>query len=72
MSRNTNCLQDIKCPKCGNESKFTVVVEVKAALTDDGVLVDEFSDCHYDGYSHAECAACNHSGGWATFHTDNQ
>ena len=36
MSKNTNCLEGIKCPKCGNEDKFVISVVAHATVTDDG------------------------------------
>ena len=33
---NTNCLENIKCPTCGNEEWFRIAAKTIATVTDDG------------------------------------
>src|SRR5258708_37057548 len=54
---NTNCLDGIKCPKCGNEDTFRIEVTTMATVTDDGAEV-EHVDMDWDETSYAECAGC--------------
>ena len=53
---NTNCLEIIKCPACGNEESFRFAARTIATVTDDGV--DDYGDMEWDDESYAECAAC--------------
>ena len=57
---NTNCLEDIKCPDCGNEELFRIAAETIATVTDDGI--EDHSDMEWDDDSYAECAACHKHG----------
>jgi len=54
---NTNCLENIKCPACGNEDTFRIAVTALATVTDDGAEV-EYGDAEWDESSYAECAQC--------------
>jgi len=53
---NTNCLEGIKCPACGNEDTFRIEVIAMATVTDDGAEAE--GDMQWDETSHAECASC--------------
>ena len=33
---NTNCLEDIKCPACGNEEEFRIAAKTIFTVTDEG------------------------------------
>jgi hypothetical protein len=57
---NTNCLKDIRCPKCGWEESFDIVMTVWAKATDDGV--DEYSDPEFNHRSGIVCRDCDHRG----------
>ena len=57
---NTNCLEGIECPKCGNDSRFYVGVRTRAEVTDDGA--ETFGDMIWDDTSYAECPECEHFG----------
>ena len=63
---NTNCLEGITCPACGNEDRFRVEVTTMAIVTDDGAKV-EHSDLHWDETSYAECAICLKHGALSHF-----
>jgi hypothetical protein len=60
MARNTNCLENIQCPHCGNTSRFRIVSLVSADVSDDGA---EFhGDAEWDGNSPITCPECDHTG----------
>ncbi len=53
---NTNCLDNIKCPACGNEELFRIAASTTVTVTDDGV--EDHGDMEWDDDSYAECAEC--------------
>ena len=53
---NTNCLEDIQCPACGNEESFRIAATTIVTVTDDGT--DDPGDMEWDDESYAECAGC--------------
>jgi hypothetical protein len=57
---NTNCLQGIKCPACGNEDRFRIAGRTLFTVIDDGT--DDYTDVEWDDGSYAECAACHRPG----------
>jgi hypothetical protein len=54
---NTNCLEGVKCPACGNEDTFRIQITTMADVTDDGAEV-EHGEMDWDEASYAECAQC--------------
>jgi ribosomal protein S27AE len=62
---NTNCLQGIECPKCGNDSKFIIAVGTLAEVTDDGA--ETFGNLEWDDASFTECPDCGQCGVLAEF-----
>ncbi len=56
---NTNCLEGIRCPKCGHEDSFKIEATVVVLVTDDGT--DDFGDCEWDDNHYCECGECAHS-----------
>jgi len=63
---NTNCLEGVKCPACGNEDDFRIEVTTMATVTDDGAEVDH-GDMKWDSDSYAECATCAEYGPLSRF-----
>ena len=63
---NENCLENIKCPACGNEDTFRVEVTTMATVTDDGAEVDH-GDMQWDKDSYAECDDCDRHGQLSDF-----
>jgi hypothetical protein len=57
---NTNCLEDIKCPACGNENSFRVAATTIATVCDDGV--EDHSEMEWDDNSYIDCTKCCHHG----------
>lgn len=67
---NTNCLEGIRCPKCGQEERFLIVATVTAEVTDDGA--DIASPMYGNGFesddeSRSRCPDCDHEGLLAEF-----
>ena len=62
---NENCLEDIKCPACGNEDVFYIQSTAVMYVTDDGAECR--SDIEWDDDSHTQCAKCECSGKLADF-----
>jgi hypothetical protein len=63
---NTNCLEHIKCPACGNEDSFRIAATTIATVIDDGV--EEVGDMEWDDDSYAECKQCLKSGDLKDFY----
>jgi hypothetical protein len=63
---NTNCLEGVKCPQCGNEDEFRIAVTTMATVTDDGGEV-EHGDMKWDDTSYAECTSCDKYGTLSDF-----
>jgi len=63
MHCNSNCLENIACPICGNRDEFKVEVLTRASLTDDGTDA-EVGDHEYSENSYIECfsGTCRHHG----------
>ncbi len=62
---NTNCLEGIKCPDCGNEKAFYIQSTAVMHVTDDGAECR--SDIEWDDDSHTQCPACERTGKLAEF-----
>jgi hypothetical protein len=57
---NTNCLENIKCPVCGNEDSFRIAAKTIATVTADGT--EDYGDMEWDDDSYAECTRCHRDG----------
>src|SRR5438270_11768666 len=57
---NTNCLEGIQCPSCGNDDQFRIRATTLALVTDDGA--EDHGDMEWDDDSYAECTHCITSG----------
>lgn len=53
---NTNCLEGIRCPKCGQEDEFLIYASSWFQFTDDGT--GDFGDVEYDNTAPIECRDC--------------
>jgi hypothetical protein len=62
---NTNCLENIQCPACGNEESFRIAATTMLTVTDDGT--DDYSDTEWDNDSYIECTACHRHGSLKDF-----
>jgi hypothetical protein len=59
---NTNCLEGIKCPRCGNEDAFYIDAIVLAYVTDGGAQPANNSNFNWDRDSFARCPECDYAG----------
>lgn len=66
-SGNTNCLEGIRCPKCGQEDSFRIEGRSVFTVIDDGTV--EHSDVEWDDDSWALCPTCEYEGKLGTFRT---
>ena len=57
---NSNCLEGIACPKCGNDGMIFIEAMTLTVVTDDGA--EAFGDMEWNGDSYAECPGCQHCG----------
>jgi hypothetical protein len=64
---NSNCLQGIRCPSCGNEAAFYIEASTVMYVTDEGA--ESRGDTSWNDDSHAECTECERSGKLADFKT---
>jgi hypothetical protein len=62
---NTNCLEGIKCPDCGNEESFMVTVTGITKVTDDGT--DHVTDLEWAEDAPTICNQCQRTGKWNDF-----
>jgi len=58
---NSNCLENITCPECRNESAFYIDVSVLAFVTDSGAEAAN-GNFHWDAQSRITCGECDHAG----------
>ena len=57
---NTNCLEGIRCPKCGQEDRFFIMGCAQFEVTDDGS--DAVGDHEWDDSSATRCVQCGFDG----------
>ena len=57
---NTNCLEGLKCPECGNEDRLLIDAWVSVSVTDDGS--EPMGDHYWDRKSFAMCPDCDFEG----------
>ena len=65
---NENCLEGMKCPKCGHEDSFGIACDIVMLVTDEGVS-DNVGDYDWDDDAYCECRECIHSGTVKDFKT---
>jgi len=67
---NDNCLAGIKCPQCGNESRFFITASVVADVTYDGadMASPQYGNgFEWDDHSYCRCPECDREGSLAAF-----
>ena len=57
---NTNCLEGIRCPKCGQEERLKITASITCVVTDEGS--EPVGDHEWDGESNTHCPACDFAG----------
>jgi hypothetical protein len=65
---NSNCLENVKCPQCGQEHAFEIVVSVLVRVTDDGTE-DIGGDYGWNRDSFCRCVGCGRTGALGEFYT---
>jgi Zn ribbon nucleic-acid-binding protein len=65
-SKNTNCLEGMKCPKCGQEDSLKIAATCIFTVTDDGTE-DDGNDREWADTNYCECPDCGHHGTVADF-----
>lgn len=63
---NTNCLEGVQCPACGQEDRFIILARVAVEVTDDGTE-DTGGDYEWDGDAPTTCGGCGRHGPLKTF-----
>jgi hypothetical protein len=58
---NSNCLEGIKCPKCGYEDTFHIVAQIQVLVTDDGTDGHD-GNYEWDKQNSCACHECGHAG----------
>jgi hypothetical protein len=66
---NTNCLEGLRCPQCGNEERLFITGTVRLDVTDEGADVADGSDWHWDDTSLTICPECDKDGPLSEFRT---
>jgi ribosomal protein S27AE len=67
---NENCLKGVKCPRCGNEDRFLIVVTILADVTDDGADTASNSEWDWNDASHTHCPECGETSLLSHFRVD--
>ena len=57
---NSNCLENVRCPKCGQEDRFKIVALITCDVTDDGS--EPVGDHEWDDHSATRCSECGFDG----------
>ena len=64
-SGNDNCLDGLRCPRCGNEASFRIAATATFLVVDDGT--EEHENVEWDDASRIDCTGCYHSATVADF-----
>lgn len=69
-SKNTNCLEGLRCPQCKQEGALQIEGTALFLVSDDGT--DAHSDIEWGNKSFARCPACDHKGKLGEFYISVQ
>ena len=67
---NTNCLEGIRCPQCGNEEEFRIEALVVCKVTDDGAEATGEFDWHDKSW--CLCPKCEKEGDLEEFQVEDE
>jgi hypothetical protein len=70
LSKNTNCLAGMRCPKCGALEPYSIMVTRWLTVFDDGTEFHE--DGRWNEDSECECLSCRYSGKVRDFNTQER
>jgi rubredoxin len=65
---NTNALEGLKCPECGQDRMLRIAVSSMAEVTDDGTTLA--GDTEWDEGSYCACPDCDFAGIVQDFRVD--
>lgn len=66
MNPNSNCLEGMRCPKCGDYGPFSIRAGVTVTVSDEGTD-DDGMDYEWFNDAACRCIACDHSATIADF-----
>ena len=66
---NDNCLEGVRCPRCGNEDRLFIRASILAEVTDDGADIARDTDIDWSDASATRCPDCGETGTLAHFQT---
>lgn len=70
---NTNCLEGMKCPKCGSLEPFRIEVTTTAIMYDEGSDYDKYGgDLDWEDESYCKCMECDFEGAVKDFKETEQ
>ena len=62
---NTNCLECIRCPACGQQDRFKITALITCVVTDNGS--EPVGDHEWDDDSNTHCPGCGFTGRLRSF-----
>lgn len=62
---NVNCLEGLRCPKCGQEDRLLITGRAVFEVVDDGV--EDHRDVEWDANSPTACDVCDFEGDLGDF-----
>lgn len=65
---NINCLENVRCPKCGQEDRFLISALVQVEVTDEGTQ-GQGTDYEWGNENSCTCPMCDHTGVLRDFNT---
>src|SRR5208282_1322179 len=68
-SENTNCLEGMKCPKCGSLEPFKIEISTLVKIFDDGTD-DDLGNHSWGDNSYCECCECAYAATAGDFKAD--
>jgi hypothetical protein len=57
---NDNCLEGLRCPRCGQEDQLLITAMITCVVTDDGS--EPVGDHYWDDDSVTRCPGCGYQG----------
>jgi predicted nucleic-acid-binding Zn-ribbon protein len=59
---NDNCLEGMRCPKCGSLEPFNIEVTKIVTVYDSGTEDSKYGDTEWTNDSYADCVSCGWTG----------
>jgi len=64
-----NCIEGLRCPECGNETRLLIIATAVAEVTDNGAELADGDGLDWSDKSHTFCPECKHGGPLTGFRT---